>query len=26
VHGVLRGADIIAMLEPRGLALRRNRT
>jgi Zn-dependent protease len=26
VHGVLRGAEIIALLEPRGLALRRNRT
>ena len=26
VLGVLRGAEIVAMLEPRGLALRRNRT
>ncbi len=26
VLGVLRGAEVVAMLEPRGLALRRNRT
>jgi Zn-dependent protease len=26
VHGVLRGAEIISLLEPRGLAIRRNRT